>query len=58
VAYFELGWDFFLLTISVRPTLLHRGSFPRVKQLGCEAGHPVPSSAKVKNVWSYSSTPH
>jgi hypothetical protein len=29
-----------------------------VKQLGHEAYHLSPSSAKVKNVWSYTPTPH
>jgi hypothetical protein len=33
-----------------------RGSFPGVKQLGCEADHSPPSSAEVKNAWSYTST--
>jgi hypothetical protein len=28
-----------------------------VKQPGCEADHSPPSSAEVKNVWSYTSTP-
>jgi hypothetical protein len=28
-----------------------------VKQLGHEADHSPPSSAKVKNAWSYTSTP-
>jgi hypothetical protein len=28
-----------------------------VKQPGCEADHSPPSSAKVKNAWSYTSTP-
>jgi hypothetical protein len=28
-----------------------------VKQPGCEADHPPPSSAEVKNAWSYTSTP-
>jgi hypothetical protein len=28
-----------------------------VKQLGCEADHLPSSSAKVKNEWSYTSTP-
>jgi hypothetical protein len=28
-----------------------------VKQLGHEADNPCPSSAKVKNAWSYTSTP-
>jgi hypothetical protein len=26
-------------------------------QTGCEADHQTPSSAKVKNAWSYTSTP-
>jgi hypothetical protein len=30
---------------------------PGVKWLGCEADHSSPSSAEVKNVWSYTSTP-
>jgi hypothetical protein len=34
-----------------------RGSFPGVKQPGCEADHSLPSSAEVKNSWSYTSTP-
>jgi hypothetical protein len=29
---------------------------PRVKQLGCEADHPPPSSADIKNAWSSTST--
>jgi hypothetical protein len=34
------------------------GSFsPGLKQLGCEADHSPISSAKVKNVWHYTSTP-
>jgi hypothetical protein len=28
-----------------------------VKQLGCETDHSPPSSTKVKNEWSYTSTP-
>jgi hypothetical protein len=28
-----------------------------VKQLGCEVDHSPPSSAEVKNAWSYTSTP-
>jgi hypothetical protein len=31
--------------------------FSGVKQLGCEANHSPPSSANVKNLWSYTSTP-
>jgi hypothetical protein len=34
-----------------------RGSSPRVKRPGCEADHSPPSSAEVKNAWSYTSTP-
>jgi hypothetical protein len=33
-----------------------RGSFPGVKRPGREADHSPPSSAEVKNVWSYIST--
>jgi hypothetical protein len=32
------------------------GSFPRVKWAEHEAEHSHPSMAKVKNVWSYTST--
>jgi len=31
---------------------------PGVKQPGCETDHLPPSSAGIKNVWSYTSTPH
>jgi hypothetical protein len=34
-----------------------RGFFPGVKRPGREADHSTPSSAEVKNVWSYISTP-
>jgi hypothetical protein len=34
-----------------------RDSFPGVKWPGREADHSPPSSAKVKNAWSYTSTP-
>jgi hypothetical protein len=34
-----------------------RGSFPGVEWPGHEADHSPPSSAKVKNAWSYTSTP-
>jgi hypothetical protein len=30
---------------------------PGVKRPGCETGHSPPSSAEVKNTWSYTSTP-
>jgi hypothetical protein len=32
-------------------------SFPGVKRPGREADHSLPSSAEVKNAWSYTSTP-
>jgi hypothetical protein len=35
-----------------------RGSFHGVKRLGRESNHLPPSSAEVKNVWSYISTPN
>jgi hypothetical protein len=34
-----------------------RGSFPGGKAAGGEADHSPPSSAEVKNAWSYTSTP-
>jgi hypothetical protein len=34
-----------------------RGSFPWGKAAGCDADHSPPSSAEVKNAWSYTSTP-
>jgi hypothetical protein len=34
-----------------------RGSFPGVKRPGREADHSHPSSAEVKNAWSYTSIP-
>jgi len=33
-------------------------SLPRVKWLGCEANYTLPYSAKVKDMWSYTPTPH
>jgi hypothetical protein len=33
------------------------GSFPAVKRSGREANHSPPSTAEVKNAWSYNSTP-
>jgi len=32
-------------------------SFPGIKRPGREADHSLPSSADIKNVWSYTSTP-
>jgi hypothetical protein len=46
------GWDFSLLPTASRPVLA-----PEVKRLGREAGHSPTSSTKVKNAWSYTSTP-
>jgi hypothetical protein len=37
--------------------MVTRGSFPGVKRPGREADHSPPSSAEVKNAWSYTSTP-
>jgi hypothetical protein len=34
------------------------GSFPLGKAAACEIGNPLPSSAEVKNIRSYNSTPH
>jgi len=31
---------------------------PGIKRLECETDHLPPSSAQVKNVWSYTSLPH
>ena len=42
------------------PSLLfggYQGSFPGVKQLGCDFNHVPTFSAEVKNEWSYASTP-
>jgi hypothetical protein len=63
---FQWGLGMFLFTIASRMTLgptqppvqwvpwaLSLG----IKQLRCEADHSPPSSAEVKNVWSYTSTP-
>jgi hypothetical protein len=35
-----------------------RASFPRSKAVGSEADHSPPSSAKIKNVWNYTSFPN
>ena len=35
----------------------YRGSFVMVKQLEREIDHSLPSSAEIKNEWSYTSTP-
>jgi hypothetical protein len=37
----------------------YQGLFTQgIKQAGCEPNQSPPSSAKVKNVWSYTSTPY
>jgi len=38
------------------PTLLYRGSFPRVKRPGREADHSSPSIVDGENEWSYTSS--
>jgi len=50
-----IGWTTFYVHLPVQwvPGILSLG----VKWLGHEADHPSSSSAKVKNVWSYTSTP-
>jgi hypothetical protein len=35
----------------------YRGSFLGIKQLGCAGDHLPPTSAEVKNEWSYNSAP-
>jgi hypothetical protein len=43
----------------ITPAVLHVWAFSlKVQWVGHEADHSPPSSAKVKNVWSYFSTPH
>jgi hypothetical protein len=34
-----------------------RGSFPGVKRQGHEADHSLPTSAEIKKMWIYTSTP-
>jgi hypothetical protein len=38
-------------------TMVTEGSVLGVTQLGCETDHPLSSSAKVQNEWSYTSAP-
>jgi len=40
------------------PVQLVQGSVPPVKWVGHEVNHTLPSSARVKKVWSYASTRH
>jgi hypothetical protein len=63
---FRKGLGIFLFTIAFRPALgptqppiqwAPRALSLGVKWLGCEADHSPPSSAAVKNAWSYTSTP-
>jgi hypothetical protein len=35
----------------------YRGSFPGVERPGRDVDHPPPTSAEVKNEWSYTSSP-
>jgi hypothetical protein len=43
--------------LALGPTCRPRRSLPRVKQPRREIKHSPPSSAEVKNEWSYTSTP-
>jgi hypothetical protein len=61
-----IGLEIFLLTTTSRPTLgptqppiqwVTAALSVEVKRPVCEADHSPPSSAKVKNAWSYTSTP-
>jgi hypothetical protein len=60
------GWEFFAFTTVTRPSvgptkppiLLVPGAlFLGIKRPESEADHPPPSSAEVKNAWSYTSAP-
>jgi hypothetical protein len=60
------GWEFFFFTIESRPALrptqppiqwVQEAPSLGVKRPGREADHSPPSCAKVKNAWSYTSTP-
>jgi hypothetical protein len=58
------GWEFYssqCTDLLWGPPSLYsmgiRSSFLGVKRLGCKADHLPPSSAEVKDVWSYTSTP-
>jgi hypothetical protein len=44
---------------STQPPTLYMGggSIPGVKHLHCEVNHSLPTSAKIKNKWSYNSSP-
>jgi hypothetical protein len=63
---YPTGAGIFLLATASRPALgptqpriiCILGAFSsEVKRPGCEADHPPPSSAEVKNAWHYTSTP-
>jgi hypothetical protein len=47
----------FHFSISSRPALGYRGSFPGLKQQGREADHSLPTGAEVKKMWIYTSPP-
>jgi hypothetical protein len=59
-------WEFFLFAAASRPALgptqppirrVPGALTPAVKRPGREVEHSPPSSAEVKNAWSYTSTP-
>jgi hypothetical protein len=60
-----MGWEFFSSPRCLAGSGAHPASYSigtrgfslGVKQPGCEADHSPPSSAEVKNAWSYTSTP-
>jgi hypothetical protein len=63
---FSRGLGIFVFSTAFRPVLEPNWSpiqwvpgalSPRVKRLGCEAGHSPPSSTEVKKAWRYTSTP-
>ena len=59
---FLQGQEGFLFTETVQTCFvafysIHPVSLSGVKRTGREVDHPLPSSAEVKNEWSYASTP-
>jgi len=50
-------WVFFSLPHCIQTgSGAHPASYPGVRLPGCEVDHSPPSSSKVKNAWSYTST--